>query len=90
MTIGYFLLAGYRRSAMVLVSGLAALAALAASPVAEVIHHFHLSAGVAAEIIALIVSGSILIDFLFPYIIPAIGVIQGIIAAAGVGAATAW
>jgi hypothetical protein len=90
MTTRNIALAGYRRPAIAVSAGLAALVVFVSSPVAAVVIHFHLSAAVAAEIISLIVSGSILIDFLFPYIIPAIGVIQGIIAAAGVGAATAW
>lgn len=73
-----------------LAGALFALSMVATRPFAAVVIHFHLSADVAAYIISLITGGSILIDFLFPYIIPAIGAIDGIIAAAGVGAAVAW
>lgn len=69
---------------------LAAFAALVLSPVAALISHFHVSSEVAAQIVALIVSGSWAIDFLFPWIIPFVGTVQAIIIAAGTGVAIGW
>lgn len=65
-------------------------AMVAASPLGNVTAHFGLSYKEAAQIVAAVATGGIAIDFLFPWLLPAVGTIQAIIAAAGTGAAIGW
>lgn len=70
-------------------AGLAA-AALAVGPLGQLVAHFNISPAVAAQIIALVGSGGVLLDFLFPWVLPVLGTIQAILLVAGTGAAIGW
>lgn len=66
----------------------AALAA--ASPLGQITAHFGLSWSDAAKIVTAVATGGTAVFLLFPALIPVIGTIELIIAAAGTGAAIGW
>ena len=75
--------------ALVAATGTAAAMA-AASPLGQITAHFGLSWGDASKIVAAVATGGTAVFLLFPALIPVIGTIELIIAAAGTGAAIGW
>lgn len=69
---------------------LGGIAMLAASPLAAIVGHFHVSATIAAAIIAAITSGATAILLLYPWIIPFVGALRLLILFVGTGAAIGW
>ena len=76
--------------ALAAVAAISTLLITAAQPFADLVQHFGISSGVAGTIISLVSSGSFLLDFLFPYIIPVLSTVEALIAAFGAGVAAAW
>jgi hypothetical protein len=72
------------------VTGLVILAAMTASVVAQLMGHFGMSYSEAGFVIFLVTSGSIVLFWMFPALIPAIGVLRLVLIYFGTGAAIGW
>jgi len=77
-------------SARIAAAVLCGIAALAVSPLAAIVGHFHVSAGVAAAIVAAITSGATAVLLLYPWIIPVVGAVRLLLFFVGTGAAIGW
>jgi hypothetical protein len=88
--IGNRIVQSARLGVVTAVAAISTLLIGATQPFADLVNHFGISSGVAASIISLITSGSFLLDFLFPYIIPVLSTVEALIAAFGTGFAAAW
>jgi hypothetical protein len=71
-------------------SGVVLLVAMAASIAAQLMGHFGFSYSDAATVIFLVTSGSIVLFWIFPQLIPVIGVLRLVLIYFGTGAAIGW
>ncbi len=72
------------------VTGVVLLAAMAASIAAQLMGHFGMSWDQAAWVIALVSAGSIVLFWLFPYLIPVLGVLRLVLIYFGTAAAIGY
>lgn len=69
----------------------AALVALLVRPLALIVGHFHVSTSVANAVVAAIMGGGgWVISVFFPWIIPYVLTVKGLVAVIGVGGAVGW
>jgi hypothetical protein len=66
------------------------VAATSAPAVAQLMGHFGISWSEAAQIIGLVAAGSLILFWLFPWLIPVLGTIRLILIFVGTGAAIGW
>lgn len=72
------------------VTGLVILGAMTASVAAQLMGHFGFSYQTAATVIGLVSAGSIVLFWVFPELIPFLGVLRLVLIYFGVGAAIGW
>jgi hypothetical protein len=72
------------------VTGLVILAAMTASVVGQLMSHFGLSYEQGLLVVSLIAAGSIVLFWMFPYLIPVIGTIRLLLFYFGTGVVVGW
>jgi hypothetical protein len=66
------------------------VAATSGPAVAQLMGHFGISWSEAAQIIGLVAAGSLVLFWLFPWLIPVLGTVRLILIFVGTGAAIGW